>query len=366
MSQLDQLPAGAIVRARLWDVIGAGLAAPMVLWGFLGWFGTAGDSGGGMPGFYSGTGAAGIGLVLAAAALTVSLLLAGRPHEKASPPAGVFLAAAAAVIILGGMVAKPDSATIQAGSVAGLLTALTQAVVLVRGWLQGSQKSVKAANVRALNERQANADLFAATGQPRGYGAPTGYPFPSNGYPAGPAGYSPVPTGYAGGRVIPPVRAVIRPAAVIPPVPAVERPAGRRPPATHRGRPAVIHRRCPAIRRCRRRRTQVADRPDRHRVSPAVIHPARPAATHRVRHPARPAATHRRRRRMAPAGRPADNRGPPPAHGVDRGLVAEFSLDACCETSAVISSARRAWSRMREAFASLGRCPCKTTFPPAG
>jgi hypothetical protein len=199
MSQLDQLPAGAIVRARPWDVIGAGLAAPMVLWGFLGWFGTAGDSGGGLPGFYSGTGAAGIGLVLAAAALTVSQLLAGRPHEKASPPAGVFLAVAAAVIILGGMVAKPDSATIQAGSVAGLLTALTQAVVLVRGWLQGSQKSVKAANVRALNERQASADLFAVAGQQRGYAAPTGYPPPSNGYPAGPAGYPPGPGGYAAG-----------------------------------------------------------------------------------------------------------------------------------------------------------------------
>jgi hypothetical protein len=196
MSQLDQLPAAAVVRTRLWDVIGAGLAAPMTLWGFLGWFGTAGDSGGGLPGFYSGTGATGIGLVLAAAALTVSQLLAGRPHEKASPPAAVFLAAAAAVIILGGMVAKPDSATIQAGSVAGLLTALTQAAVLTRGWLQGSQKAVKAANVRALNERQAAADLFAAAGQPRGFAGPANYPPGPLGYPPGPPGYPPGPPGY--------------------------------------------------------------------------------------------------------------------------------------------------------------------------
>ena len=50
MSQLDQLPAGAVVRARPWDVVGAALAAPMVLWGFLGWFGTVGDSGGGTSG----------------------------------------------------------------------------------------------------------------------------------------------------------------------------------------------------------------------------------------------------------------------------------------------------------------------------
>jgi hypothetical protein len=230
MSQLDQLPAGAVVRARPWDVIGAGLAAPMVLWGFLGWFGTVGDSGGGMPGFYSGTGAAGIGLVLAAAALTANQLLAGRPHEKASPPVPVFLAAAAAIVILGGMVAKPDSATIQAGSVAGLLTALTQGLVLTRGWLQGSQKSVKAANVRALNERQAAADLAAAANQPgrgwppggyqpAGYGGwpataasgsypPGGYP-QGSGYPQGPS--YPVASGYppggypAGGYPQPPV-----------------------------------------------------------------------------------------------------------------------------------------------------------------
>jgi hypothetical protein len=148
-----------------------------------------------MPGFYSGAGAAGIGLVLAATALTVNQLMAGRPHHRASPPAAVFLAAAASIIILGGMVAKPDSATIQAGSVAGLLTALTQGAVLTRGWLQGSQKSVKAENVRALNERQAAADLAAIASQPPRYGPgyPTGYPV-APGFPAGPS--YPVGAGY--------------------------------------------------------------------------------------------------------------------------------------------------------------------------
>lgn len=214
MSQLDQLPAAAVMRTRPWDVIGAGLAAPMVLWGFLGWFGTAGDSGGGMPGFYAGAGAAGIGLVLAAAGLTVNQLLAGRPHERASPPAAVLLAAAAAIVILGGMVAKPDSATIQAGSVAGLLTAVSQGVVLTRGWLQGSQKSVKAANVRALNERQAAADLAAS--------ASSGYP--PGGYPAGPAGYGgqpgwPATSGYPAGYPPPTPR--------YPQVPTPTYPAGR-------------------------------------------------------------------------------------------------------------------------------------------
>ena len=215
MSALDQLPAGLLVRARPWDVIGAGLAAPMVLWGFLGWFGIAGDSGGGMPGFYSGAGAAGIGLVLAATGLTVNQLLAGRPHDRTSPPAAVFLAAAGSLIILGGMVAKPDSATIQAGSVAGLLTALTQGAVLTRGWLQGSQKSVKAGNVRALNERQAAADMAAMASQQQRYGPgyPTGYPvapgYPAAGYPVGagpPAGYGwPAGSGPAGPGYPPPV-----------------------------------------------------------------------------------------------------------------------------------------------------------------
>src|ERR1700709_1044966 len=118
MSQLDQLAAGAIVRARPWDAVGVALAAPMVVWGFLGWFGTVGDSGGGQPGFFAGTGAAGIGLVLAASALTLSHVLAGGPCSRTSPPAPVFLAGVAAIIVLGGLIAKPDSTTIQAGAVA--------------------------------------------------------------------------------------------------------------------------------------------------------------------------------------------------------------------------------------------------------
>src|SRR5919199_700944 len=134
MNSLDQLAAGALVRARPWDVVGAAFGVPMVLWGFLGWFGTVGDSAGGTSGFYSGTGAAGIALVLAASALTANQVLAG----------------AAAVIVLGGMIAKPDSATVQAGSVAGLLTATAQAIALVFGWLRGSNKSVRADPVRAL------------------------------------------------------------------------------------------------------------------------------------------------------------------------------------------------------------------------
>src|SRR6476646_9214485 len=103
MSQLEQVAAGALIRARPWDVVGAGLAAPMVLWGFLGWFGTVGDSAGGQPGFFSGTGAAGIGLVLAAAALTLNQSLEGRPHQRTSPPVAVFLAGAGSIIVLGGM-----------------------------------------------------------------------------------------------------------------------------------------------------------------------------------------------------------------------------------------------------------------------
>lgn len=192
MSQLDQLAAGALVRARPWDAIGAGLAAPMVLWGFLGWFGTVGDSGGGQPGFYAGTGAAGIGLVLAAAALTLNQLLEGRPHQRTGPPVAVLLAGAASIIVLGGMIAKPDSSTIQAGSVAGLLTALSQAGVLVLGWLRGSEKSLKAANVRALHAQQAAADQAAAGQQHR----PAGYPaagYPAAGYPQPPAPRYPQP-----------------------------------------------------------------------------------------------------------------------------------------------------------------------------
>ncbi|HEX2902176.1 MAG TPA: hypothetical protein VHO01_01855 [Jatrophihabitans sp.] len=232
MSQLDQLPAGTILRARPWDVLGAGLAAPMVLWGFLGWFGTVGDSSGGASGFFSGTGAVGIGAVLAAAALTTNQMLAGRAHSRTSPPVAVLLAGIASVIILGGMIAKPDSATIQAGSVAGLLTALTQSAVLVVGWLKGSQKTVKAANIRAVDAQQAAADLAARAsyGSPyTGYGngsaqahpgrpgaagyPPPGYPpggYPPAGYapgqaahPAGPAGFPPGQYPYPGPSPVP-------------------------------------------------------------------------------------------------------------------------------------------------------------------
>lgn len=195
MSQLEQLPAGAIVRARPWDVGGVGLAAPMVLWGFLGWFGTVGDSSGGASGFFSGTGAVGTGLVFAAAACTLNQVLAGRPHERTSPPLSALLSAAAVIVILGGMVAKPDSATIQAGAVAGLLTALTQAAVLVLGWLQGSEKTVKAANIRAVDAQQAAADLAARTtyGSPyQGYGNGSSQPYPPRTAPPGYApGYGP-------------------------------------------------------------------------------------------------------------------------------------------------------------------------------
>src|ERR1700712_1649498 len=144
MNSIDQLAAGALVRARPWDVVGAALGAPMVLWGFLGWFGTVGDSGGGTSGFYSGTGAAGIARVLAASALTLNQVLAGRAHQAETPPVAAMLAGAAAVIVLGGMIAKPDSATVQAGSLAGLLTAAGQAVALVFGWLRGSDKAGRA------------------------------------------------------------------------------------------------------------------------------------------------------------------------------------------------------------------------------
>lgn len=200
MSQLEQMAAGTLIRARPWDVVGAGLAVPMVLWGFLGWFGTVGDAAGGQPGFFSGTGAAGIGLVLAAAAVALNQSLEGRPHQRTSPPVAALLAGAASVVILGGMIAKPDSATIQAGSVAGLLTALSQVAALLVGWLRGSEKSLKAANVRAVQAQQAAADLAAAhygaspyqPYRPAGYGGypqapPPRYPaaqFPAGQYPA--------------------------------------------------------------------------------------------------------------------------------------------------------------------------------------
>ncbi len=162
----------------------------MVVWGFLGWFGTVGDSGGGQPGFFAGTGAAGIGLVLAASALTLSHILAGRPYDRTSPPAPVFLAGVAAIIVLGGLIAKPDSTTIQAGAVAGLLTALTQCTVLVLGWLRGSEKTLKAAHVRAWHAQQEAADRAAQGGYPAAPYRPAtpqaGYPqaqYPQAGYP---------------------------------------------------------------------------------------------------------------------------------------------------------------------------------------
>jgi hypothetical protein len=193
MSQFEQVAAGALIRARPWDLTGAGLAAPMVVWGFLGWFGTVGDSAGGQPGFFSGTGAAGIGLVLAAAAVALNQSLAGRPHEPTSPPVAAMLSGAGALVILGGMIAKPDSATIQAGSVAGLLTALAQAGALVMGWLRGSEKSLKAANVRAAQAQQAAADQAALYGSaPYGGGQYVTGPYgptyqPVRSYPAPPA-----------------------------------------------------------------------------------------------------------------------------------------------------------------------------------
>lgn len=145
----------------------------MVLWGFLGWFGTVGDSGGGVSGFFSGAGATGIGLVFAATAVSAHQILLGRAHTRTSPPLSAFLSAAGVIVILGGLIAKPDSSTIQAGAVAGLLTALVQAGSLTIGWLAGSEKSVKAANIRAIDAQQAAADQAAANPY-LGYG--NGYP----------------------------------------------------------------------------------------------------------------------------------------------------------------------------------------------
>ena len=195
---LRQLGGAAVLKARPWDVIGAALGAPMIIWGLLDWFATAGDSGGGTSGFYSGTGAAGIALVLAASALTLNLALSGRAHSDTAPPVAVFLAAGAAIIVLGGMLVKPSSITISAGAVAGLLTALSQAFCLTCGWVKGSGKAVSAARMAAFTAAQDEADR-AATGQPgwqRVPSAPPGYPPP--GYPA--PGYSPPgypPAGYS-------------------------------------------------------------------------------------------------------------------------------------------------------------------------
>jgi hypothetical protein len=168
--QFDQLAGAALVKARPWDVIGAALGAPMIVWGLLGWFSTVGDSAGGVPGFFSGTGAAGIALVLAASASSLNQILAGRPHDSSAPPISVFLAAAGVILVLGGMLAKPQNITISAGAVAGLLTALSQVASLTIGWVKGSGKAVKASRVAALRAQQEAADRAAAG--PRGAGIP--------------------------------------------------------------------------------------------------------------------------------------------------------------------------------------------------
>jgi hypothetical protein len=181
--RLDQVAAGTLIRARPWDVTGAALGIPMILWGFLSWFGVVGDAGGGVPGFFSGTGAAGIGLVLAASAVSINQILAGRAYTAGAPSVQILLSAAGAVIVLGGLIAKPDSATIQVGAVVGLFTAIAQTAALTVAWLHGSDKTVKSANVRILNAQQAAADQVAqiAAAQratsvpPPTWGAP-GYP----------------------------------------------------------------------------------------------------------------------------------------------------------------------------------------------
>jgi hypothetical protein len=196
-SRLDDVAGAALLKARPWDVVGAALGVPMLVWGLLAWFGTVGDTGGGVSGFFSGTGAAGIGLVLAASCLMVNQILAGQAHTNAAPPAAVLLAGSSALVILGGVLAKPDSTTLQAGAVTGLLTAITQCVVLTVGWLKGSSKAVKAANVAAMIAQQDAADAAARAGRP--YGQPA-YPAPGYDQPAYPApGYGPPaypPPGY--------------------------------------------------------------------------------------------------------------------------------------------------------------------------
>jgi hypothetical protein len=159
--RLERLAGGTLFRARPWDVTGAALGIPMIVWGFLSWFGVVGDAGGGVPGFFSGTGAAGIGLVLAASAVAINQILAGRAYTAGAPSAQILLSTAGAVIVLGGMIAKPDSATIQVGAVAGVFTAIAQAGALTVAWVRGSDKTVKSANVRILNAQQAAADQMA-------------------------------------------------------------------------------------------------------------------------------------------------------------------------------------------------------------
>jgi hypothetical protein len=202
-SALDQVAGSNLVRARPWDVLGATLGAPMLVWGLLGWFGTVGDSSGGTPGFFSGTGAAAIGLILAASSLALNQVLSGRAHEASAPPVAVFLAATGSLVVLGGMIAKPDSVTIQAGSVAGLVTAIGQVAALTLGWLWGSGKTVKAANVQVLQAQQAAADEAAALAASNraGQALPPGYGPTAHSQAYGP----PVMTGYPG-QLPPPYR----------------------------------------------------------------------------------------------------------------------------------------------------------------
>jgi hypothetical protein len=213
--RLARVAGGRLIRARPWDVTGAALGMPMILWGFLSWFGVVGDAGGGVAGFFSGTGAAGIALVLAASAVTVNQILTGRAYTAGAPSVQILLGGAGAVIILGGMITKPDSATIQVGSVVGLFTAIGQAAALTVAWLQGSDKSVKSANVRILNAHQAAADQVAqiAAAQrgtpipPPTWGAP-GYA-PQYGQPAarppyGPPGYGQPQQPYPPQQPVPP------------------------------------------------------------------------------------------------------------------------------------------------------------------
>jgi hypothetical protein len=229
-SKLDDLAAAGLVKSRAWDVVGAALGAPMIVWGFLSWFGTAGDEGGGVPGFFTGSGAAGIGLVLAASGYALNQILSGRAHETAGPPVSVFLAGAATIVILGSIIAKPVTATIEPGSIAGFMTAALQAGLLTLGWVKGSGKTVKASRVQALAAAQAQADRAASApqsfagrygpaaavqpthpqpgyGQPAyaqpGYGAP-GYAQPGYGAPGyaqpgyGAPGYGQPPYGQPG------------------------------------------------------------------------------------------------------------------------------------------------------------------------
>jgi hypothetical protein len=102
------------------------------------------------------------------------------------------------------MVAKPDSSTILAGSVLALLTAISQAVVLVIGWLKGSAKSVRASRLQAWHDEQAAADQAAAargtqqTSQ-HGFGPPYGYPPPQFGQaPQQPGFFGQPQQGYQG------------------------------------------------------------------------------------------------------------------------------------------------------------------------